>query len=482
MSASPGHSTKTVVITIIVFIVIAWSGYLTIADLAGKQSQQQQQSISPVFALIERELLNPLQIATALSNVGVYDEYFLSETPDQDKLMALLKKYEDTFGLPFYLAHEKSRKQYNSDGSVFDLIEGQVFWYFTLKDETDYPVQAVLGKREDVHLYIDVREYDEQGKFTGFVGVGKSLADFIESFQQFRFQYGHEFVFVNNNDEIVLSSIPDLSPEKSSYPDDSIGIKSTQDIVWFERFTELAKDDPEPSVIVPSENGDLLVSKLTLESLNWSLYIVTPLNVRQNEVNVSFAIYIAIGLFLAVIAYKLLYHIVDVYFDRISKNKNKDELTRLANRDHARVFFNKMRKQERQVAIIIADLDDFKKLNASFGHVNGDKVIKAVSELFAEKMREDDLLVRWGGEEFAIILPYTTNEEAGSIAEELRKILERTPIQIDNQPTSITASFGHFASRQYSENIDMLIEQAYRAMFISKGRGKNFVSTINVHN
>jgi len=263
--------------------------------------------------------------------------------------------YEDTFGLPFYLAHEKSRKQYNSDGSVFDLIEGQVFWYFTLKDETDYPVQAVLGKREDVHLYIDVREYDEQGKFTGFVGVGKSLADFIESFQQFRFQYGHEFVFVNNNDEIVLSSIPDLSPEKSSYPDDSIGIKSTQDIVWFERFTELAKDDPEPSVIVPSENGDLLVSKLTLESLNWSLYIVTPLNVRQNEVNVSFAIYIAIGLFLAVIAYKLLYHIVDVYFDRISKNKNKDELTRLANRDHARVFFNKMRKQERQVAIIIAD-------------------------------------------------------------------------------------------------------------------------------
>ncbi len=458
--------------------MIAVSGYLTIADLAGKQSQQQQQSISPVFALIERELLNPLQIATTLSKVGVYDEYFLSENPDQAPLMAQLKKYEDKFKLPFYLAHEKSRKQFNSDGRVFDLIEGEVIWYFALKEQNDYPVQAVLGKREDVHLFIDVRQYDDEGEFIGFVGVGKSLGDFLGSFQQFRSQYGHEFVFVNNNEEIVLSSLSDLSPEQADDATARIGIKSTSDISWFEEFTQKSANNSEPSVIVSDVQGDLLVSKLNLESLNWSLYILTPLNVRQNEVNLSFTMYIAVGLFLAVIGYKLLYRIIDIYLSRLSRNKNKDELTNLANRDHARVFFNRVRKHERQIAIIIADIDDFKKLNASFGHSKGDEVLKAVSEIFAEQIRSQDLLVRWGGEEFAFILPETTNAEAAVFAEGCRKLLERTPIQIDQHPTSVTASFGYCASRDYSDSLDIMVEKADRAMFVSKGKGKNRVSTL----
>lgn len=478
MVSNQAYRRSSLIISIAVFIVIVVSGYLTIADLAGKQSQQQQQSISPVFALIERELLNPLQIATTLSKVGVYDEYFLSENPDTDALMVQLKKYDEKFKLPFYLAHEKSRKQFNSDGRIFDLVEGEVIWYFALKEQNHYPVQAVLGKREDVHLYIDVRQYDENGEFIGFVGVGKSLGDFLSSFAQFREQYGHEFVFVNNNAEIVLSSIAELSPEEARDAEAKIGIKTIEDIPWFEQFTEESANSVEPSVIVHDAQGDLLVSKLTLESLNWSLYIVTPLRVRQTAVNISFITYIAVGLFLAIVGYKLLYRIIDIVLHRRSRQKNTDELTNLANRDHARLFFSRARKQERQIAVIIADIDDFQKLNAHFGEHSADHVLKTVSEILSQNTREEDLVVRWGTQEFAFILPATTNQEAGSIAEQYRKLLERTPIQIGQQPTSVTASFGHCASRQYSDNLDVLIEQANRAMFVSKGKGKNCVSTL----
>lgn len=478
MVSNQAYRRSSLVISIAVFIVIVVSGYLTIADLAGKQSQQQQQSISPVFALIERELLNPLQIATTLSKVGVYDEYFLSEDPDTDALMVQLKKYDEKFQLPFYLAHEKSRKQFNSDGRIFDLVEGEVIWYFALKEQNDYPVQAVLGKREDVHLYIDVRQYDENGEFIGFVGAGKSLGDFLSSFAQFREQYGHEFVFVNNNAEIVLSSIAELSPEEARNAEARIGIKTIEDIPWFEQFTEESANSVEPSVIVHDAQGDLLVSKLTLESLNWSLYIVTPLQVRQNAVNISFITYIVVGLFLAIVGYKLLYRIIDIVLHRRSRQKNTDELTNLANRDHARLFFSRARKQERQIAVIIADIDDFQKLNAHFGKHSADHVLKTVSEILSQNTREEDLVVRWGTQEFAFILPATTNQEAGCIAEQYRKLLERTPIQIGQQPTSVTASFGHCASRQYSDNLDVLIEQANRAMFVSKGKGKNCVSTL----
>ena len=173
-------------IGIFVFLVIVLSGYLTIGDLAGEQSRQQQQSVSPVFALIENELTSPLHIAKTLSDAGLFKEYFVSDMPETAKLVEDLQNLQSKFGYEFYLAHDKSRKQFNSDGRVFDLIEGQVIWYFALKNEFDSEVQAVLGKREDVHLYIDVRQYDEDGKFIGFVGVGKSLSDFLESFVEIR--------------------------------------------------------------------------------------------------------------------------------------------------------------------------------------------------------------------------------------------------------------------------------------------------------
>jgi diguanylate cyclase (GGDEF)-like protein len=460
-----------------VFIVVVVSGFLTISDLAGKQSQQHQQSISPVFTLIEKQLIEPLQIATTLADVGVYDEYFLSDSPDKESLMAQLQAYEERFDLLFYLAHEKSRKQFNSDGSDFDLIEGEVYWYFELKEQTDSRVQAVLGKREDVHLYIDVRKYDIDDKFLGFVGVGKSLADFLSSFEAFRASYGHEFLFVNNNDEIVLSSLPELSPEEAELGSDNIVVKTTDDVVWYQDFVEQTKQEAWPSALVTGEKGDLLVSKLDLQSLNWSLYILTPLDVRQQQVNQSFAIYLALGLLFTFIGYKVFYRFGEAYINNLSRRGNQDSLTGLANKEYARVFFNRMRKRERQIAVIVADVDDFGVTNDELGHNAGNELIKAIAEVFLKKTRKHDLVARWKDEEFILVLPNTTSDEAFELAESYRKCFEMLPLPVANTSVKLTLSFGCSASRNYADTLDVLIERADRAMCKSKERGKNCVTT-----
>ncbi|MFC3122623.1 diguanylate cyclase [Agaribacter flavus] len=476
MAANQNPKSLFVALGVSVFLVIVISGYATINDLAGKQSQQHQQSISPVFALIENELTEPLHIAKTLAEIGVYDEYFQSQTPDEEKLVPQLKSYQDTFGLQFYLAHENSRKQFNSDGRVFDLIEGEIVWYFALKDETDSEIQAVLGQREDVHLFIDVRQYDDAGNFIGFAGVGKSLSDFLRSFEEFRSEYGHEFVFVNNRQEIVLSSIPELSPAQALHEDDDIGIKLETEMYWYEEFIEKSADALEPSAVVEAEDGDLLISRLNLENLNWSLYILTPLNSRQQEVNQSFAIYVALGMILVLFVYKILYRIIDAYIDRVSCNMNQDPLTGLANRKYGRHFFNRMRKRNRQIAVVVTDLDHFKRINDTYGHMAGDHVLKEVSESFASVLDKKDLAVRWGGEEFAFILPDTDGEEAKDIAEAARLAIERLDIAVDSSTKiKITASFGIYASRQYADTLDVMIERADRAMYKAKADGKNKV-------
>ncbi|MGQ8365177.1 GGDEF domain-containing protein [Glaciecola sp. 1036] len=460
---------------ILVFLIIAVSAYITIGDLAGKQSQQHQQSISPVFALVENELLRPLHIAETLAEIELYKEFFIADEPDKEKLVALLDKFNSTFGYEFYLAHDKSRKQYNSNGQVFDLIEGQVIWYFALKDQTDNDIQAVLGKREDVHLYIDVRQYDEQGNFIGFAGLGKSLSDFLLSFEKFRNEYGHEFIFVNNEKQIVLSSISELSPAHAITEDEVIGIKEINQVEWYDEFVNQAGDDVEPSVIVSSETGDLLISKLSLQNLKWNIYILTPLNERQLEVNKSFALYVAIGILILFIAYKVLYKLIDKYMDKVNRRINQDPLTLLANREYARTFFYRERRVHRQMSVIVCDLDRFKNINDQYGHMAGDIVLKKVARTFESVVSKQGLVARWGGEEFAIILPDKDSTEAREVAEKCRLEIERLSIVHKETEITVTGSFGISASRQYADNLEVLVERADRAMYKAKVEGRNTV-------
>ena len=460
---------------LLLIAVISIAGYFAIRDLAGTQSQQHQQSVSPIFGLIESELVEPLHIAKTLNKIGVYKDYFDQETPNEEALLKQLQYYSTLFNLEFYVAHEKSRKQFNSDGRVLDLIEGNVTWYFVLKDEYDSEIQAVLGKRDDVHLYIDVRQYDSNGEFIGFIGLGKSLNDFIVSFEEYKVAYGHEFLFVNNLGEIVLSSRKDLLPTRSKTATSNIGITDISDLDWYEAFTQETKGQTEPSLVVNSKNGDLLVSQLAIETLNWSLYLVTPLSERQEEVNQSFAIYIGFGLLVLLLLYKVACHLFDYYANKVSRKLNYDPLTKLANRNYAQFFFARSRRQNREMALIFIDLDHFKLINDSFGHNAGDEILKASADCICNNMRFQDIAVRWSGQQFVIILPNIDQDGASEIAEQCRVAIAENKITVSSSFVSVTASVGLVYSRNLSDALNLMVEWAEQSMRLAKTRGKNQV-------
>jgi diguanylate cyclase (GGDEF)-like protein len=460
---------------ILLFSIIGIAGYVAIGDLVGSQSQQHQQSVSPIFGLIEKELVEPLHIATTLDKIGVYKDYFIADNPDQETLVTQLKDYSDRLDLVFYVAHEKSRKQYNSDGRVFDLIEDDVIWYFALKDETDYKVQAVLGKREDVHLYIDVRQYNAAGEFVGFIGLGKSLDDFIDSFEQFKNNNGHEFIFVNNRDEIVLSSIPTLLPASPDSSDDVISITSISSLPWYSNFAQQTKGQIDPSLVVSSRDGDLLISQLNIESLHWSIYLLTPLSDRQEEVSTSFVLYSGLGLLILLILYQLVFSIVDFYADKMNRKFNCDPLTKLANRRYASLFFSRQRRRYRTAATIMIDIDNYKQINHDHGHNAIDLLVKQVAKTLLKTVRENDLVVRWGGEKFVVLLANVEHKEALELAELCRTVVQDTQIEVANTVVNTTVNVGVAYSRDFNDSIALMVEWAEQSMYKAKREGKNRV-------
>ena len=131
-----------------------------------------------------------------------------------------------------------------------------------------------------------------------------------------------------------------------------------------------------------------------------------------------------------------------------------DGLTGLANRRQAdKVLVSELARAQRlggPVGLILADVDDFKTVNDRFGHPTGDMVLRDLAASLRETVREIDIAARWGGEEFAVILPGTDLEGAAQVAERLRVALsEREILSTDGVPLHVTASFGAAASSSY---------------------------------
>lgn len=166
------------------------------------------------------------------------------------------------------------------------------------------------------------------------------------------------------------------------------------------------------------------------------------------------------------------------------------ELQRLATRDSLtgaftrRALFERLealiaqsRAAGRPLCCIMTDIDHFKRFNDEHGHAAGDAVLRAISHVFANELREEDVLARYGGEEFCIVLPGVDLATAYAIAERLRAAAESTAGTSIREPRGlrITASFGLSALTADILGADQLIDEADRALYAAKEAGRNRV-------
>ena len=167
----------------------------------------------------------------------------------------------------------------------------------------------------------------------------------------------------------------------------------------------------------------------------------------------------------------------------------EEELTRQAHIDYLTGVFNRRHFMERAeqelhrahrygtpLSLFMLDIDHFKNINDRYGHKVGDEVLKALATVSQSTLRNVDLLGRLGGEEFAILLPETTQEDALEAAERLRQTLSATQFPLEEGlPVQFAVSIGVAALAAPTDNLDVLLNRADRGLYAAKNMGRNRV-------
>lgn len=166
----------------------------------------------------------------------------------------------------------------------------------------------------------------------------------------------------------------------------------------------------------------------------------------------------------------------------LQQQANSDTKTGLANAAHFRAIageeLRRAQRFGRPLAIVIGDLDLLRNINNSYGHLAGDTVLIGIAAILQNGLRDYDLAARFGGEEFALLLPETDAAHAAVIAERLRASIEqaRFPVRHHGGPIRATISMGVAATPEHGWHLDDLIHEADLATYLTKLRGRNGVT------
>ena len=163
----------------------------------------------------------------------------------------------------------------------------------------------------------------------------------------------------------------------------------------------------------------------------------------------------------------------------LERNSNLDSLTKVFNRRALSTYLNSLCSKEiikSDVHVMLLDIDNFKRVNDTYGHVAGDKILMFIANILRKTLRDGDKVFRFGGEEFVIILNRINTTDSASTAERIIELISSNRLVYQGDSLSVTLSIG-LTKYLHEDTPDTLIERADKALYRAKQNGKNQMKT-----
>ena len=455
------------------FVATSLISYHVANDSIVRQLEEQMLPLTSdnIYSEIQRDLLQPVVISSLMANDTFVHEWAREGEQDAqrmaDYLAHISHKYE---AITSFYVSEQTRRYYHASGILKEVSADDPAdaWYFRSRDmRTRYEINVDSDTADPSRLsvFVNYRVLDETGRLIGVTGIGLSMdivAALIENYQQ---RYSREIFFVNREGRITVHS---SNFDRDLHLSNQDGLNRL--------FTRILTSPSSSLSYKTSDDNTVYLNSRLIPEFDWFLVVEQVNDPAAERLEGVLLVNVLISIGISLVVLLTAYFTVGGYQRRLEKMATRDKLTNAASRhvfdDIFRRASKRCHRKGTSLCLIAIDIDKFKAINDRFGHQYGDRVIQTIAGIINSQIRDGDVLCRWGGEEFLVLLETCSLERATEIAERVRQVVADYSFRFANKVHHFTISLG-VAQQLPEETQDGLLHRCDEALYQSKRTGRN---------
>lgn len=428
-------------------------------------------SSNNIYSAIQADLLRPIFISSMMAHDTFVQDWVLEDEMNADRMVRYLAQIRNQYQtFTSYFISAKTLRYYHYKGVSRTLSETnpEDRWFFAARDMHDpYVVNVDFNYQQshNITIFINYRVVDGEGNFLGVTGVGlglSSVSDLVKTYQE---KFRRHVYFVDEAGLIRVHAEPDVAGKTTIFDID--GLKDIAKQV-------LAKD--HGSYTYETQEGKILLTTRYIPELKWHLFIELPESEALKNMRAGFFRNLLIAPAVILITIFLIGYSINIFQRRLEELAITDKLTGLNNRQHFDSTLSQAVKRfgrdGRAFSLLMMDIDHFKSINDEMGHLAGDNAIRMAAKIIGENARESDLTCRWGGEEFVILAPECSAQDAHRLSDAIRDAIRDAALFPEHPERTVTMSIGIAEIRAGDTEVS-LIGRADRAMYMAKSNGRD---------
>ncbi|AZD06854.1 GGDEF domain protein [Pseudomonas chlororaphis] len=428
-----------------------------------------------VYSEIQKDLVRPMLISSMMSRDTFMRDWVMGGERDPEQMTRYLNEVMTHYGAyTAFFVSNSSLTYYHAKGVLKKIAPDtpRDAWYFRVRDmATPYEINVDpdQANQNNLTFFINYKVYDYQDNFIGAAGVGLKVDAVIKLIDRYQQRYQRNVYFVDTQGRLVLTGA-EGGPQ---------GARAGQSLFELENLRDLQARLPKPhsgnyEYSAPDQRHFLNVR--FIPELNWYLFVDKREDSALGDIRRSLYLNLLICLAITLIVLTLLNGVVRRFQRKIETQATLDSLTGLPNRRGfdllAAQAMLEAQREPKPLTALLLDLDHFKRLNDTYGHLAGDQVLSGFARHLESCLRQSDIVCRWGGEEFIVLLKDTDSATARKIAEKIRLLIEQQRYAYEGKNMRLTVSIG-VTTLQADDTLHSLLSRADHAMYRAKQTGRN---------
>ena len=433
---------------------------------------------SNIYSEVQSDLIRPVLISSQMANDTFVKDWVLAGEHNSDQAVRFLDAIRQKYGVfTSFLIADKTRTYYHFDGNFRRLSEMNPddAWYFRVRAmQAPYEINIDYDEASNrtVTIFVNYRVLDYNGDFIGVTGVGLNIDSVQSIVERYRNAFHRNVYFVSKTGTVTISS--------------GVGTRAGQNIHTLPGIAAIAPQilrGQEGQFEYQHDGENILLDTRFIPELGWYVFVEQAEADATRGLWSSLVTNLWVGLAITLLTAAMIAGAVTVYHRKLDAMATTDKLTGLANRqvfDSTFVHLLKSRRRgTRPFSLLLCDIDHFKQINDTLGHLRGDEVIRTVATTTRLTVREADIVCRWGGEELIVLARNCELYDACTLAEMLRAAVADQPLFKPDNGRRVTISVGVTAYYP-GDTADTMLTRVDAALYRAKREGRDCIRVAEI--